>query len=150
MSDASLAQDLSQNPSRTPWHLWLVGVLAFLWNLSGAITIWLAQAGRLATMSADEAEYYAAQSLLFVIITNISLVAALAGAAALLLRRRAAAWLFGTSLVTICITNSWDLLAGTSRSLVNTGALVVSCIIFVLAILQLIYARAMQQRGVLR
>ena len=54
------------------------------------------------------------------------------------------------SLVAICITNTWDLMAGTSRALANTGALVVTCIIFVLAILQFLYAKAMQQRGFLR
>lgn len=149
MSDASLAQTSSSPATRGPWHLWLVGILSLLWNLSGAITIWLAQADRLQGIGADEAAYYAAQSWLFVALTNVSLVGGLAGSVALLARRRAAMWFYGVSLVTICITNSWDILAGSSRALANTTALVVTCLIFVLAILQFLYAQRMAQRGIL-
>lgn len=108
MSDASLAQPASSLPSRTPWHLWLVGVLSLLWNLSGAITIWLAQAGRLPDISAAEAAYYAAQPLPFVIVT------------------------------------------GVSPALASTGALVATSVIFVLAILQFLYAKRLAQRDALR
>ena len=149
MSDASLAQTTSPPATRGPWHLWLVGILALLWNLSGAITIWLAQAGRLQGISAEEAAYYAAQSWLFVALTDISLVGGLAGSVALLMRRRAAMWFYGVSLVTICITNTWDVVAGSSRALANTGALVVTCIILLLAILQFLYAQRMARRGIL-
>ena len=45
----------------TPWHVWAVGVLALLWNAAGAYTIMMAQAGRLADISQEEAAYYAAQ-----------------------------------------------------------------------------------------
>ena len=41
--------------TKTPWHLWVVAILTLLWNGSGAITIALAQAGRLTNISADEA-----------------------------------------------------------------------------------------------
>ena len=146
MSDATL----TDNQSRTPWHLWLVAILVLLWNGSGALTIMLAQAGTLPNITADEAAYYAAQSLPFVLITDVALLTPLAGAVALMLRSKTAVALFAVSLVCICITNTWDILAGTSRALANTTALVVTCIILVLAILELIYARAMQQRGVLR
>ena len=47
--------------ARTPWHIWVVGILALLWNASGAYTIMSAQAGRLPGLDADEAAYYAAQ-----------------------------------------------------------------------------------------
>ena len=40
---------------RTPWHLWVVGVLALLWNGSGAYVFMMAQSGRLAGVSAAEA-----------------------------------------------------------------------------------------------
>ena len=32
---------------KSPWHLWVVAVLTLLWNGSGAVTILLAQMGRL-------------------------------------------------------------------------------------------------------
>lgn len=133
-----------------PWHLWAVAVLTLLWNGSGALTIGLAQAGRLGGISADEAAYYAAQPLWFVIATDIATLTPVAAAIALLARSRAAVWLFGISLALILFTNVYELVAGTSRALVSQGALVVTCIIAVIAVLQLVYANAMRARGVLR
>jgi hypothetical protein len=134
---------------KAPWHLWVVGILALLWNGAGAYTIMMAQAGRLPDVSADEAAYYAAQPLWFVIATDIALVAAIAAAVALLLRRRTAIWLFALSLIAIVVNNGYELAAGTSRVLVDRGALLVTLIIAVLAILQLVYAVAMKRRAVL-
>jgi hypothetical protein len=135
---------------KTPWHVWVVAILALLWNGSGAYTIMMAQPGRLADLSADEAAYYAAQSLWFVIATDISLVAAVAAAMALLLRSRAAAWLFALSLIAILVNNIYDLAAGTSRVLVSRAALIVTVIIAVIAVLELAYAWGMKRRAVLK
>jgi hypothetical protein len=140
---------ISVQHANRPWHLWLVAVLTFLWDGSGALTILLAQAGRLPNISAGEAAYYAAQPAWFVATTDIALLAALAAAVALLMRSKAAAGLFALSLVAILVTNGYDLVAGTSRAFSSTGALVVTFIIVIAAILQLVYAWAMNRRNVL-
>src|SRR5262245_56306038 len=108
--------------TKAPWHLWVVAILSILWNGSGAYTIMMAQAGKLADISADEAAYYAAQPIWLVIVTDVALLAAISAAVALLLRSRAAVWLFALSLAAIVITNSLDLAAETSRVLVNRVA----------------------------
>lgn len=145
---------MSDTPAATtakaPWHLWTVAILTLLWNGSGAYTIWMAQAGALPNLRPDEIAYYEAQALWFMLVTDVALVAPLAAAVALMFRSKSALWLFGVSVAAILTTNTYDLLAGSSRALANTGALVVTCIIVVLAILQLIYARAQAKRGVLR
>lgn len=135
--------------TKKPWHLWVVAILTLLWNGSGAITIALAQTGRLPNISADEAAYYAQQPGWFVIFTSIATWAPLAAGIALLLRNRAAVWLFAVSLAFIVITNAYDFASGTSRALANQGALLVTVLIWVIAVLQLAYARAMRKRGVL-
>lgn len=135
--------------TKRPWHLWVVAILTLLWNGSGAVTIALAQAGRLSGISADEAAYYAAQPLWFVVTTNIATWAPIAGGVALLFRSKAAVWLFALSLAFIVLTNAYDLSAGTSRALANQGALIVTILIWVIAVLQLLYSRAMSKRGVL-
>ena len=136
--------------ARTPWHLWVVAFLVLLWNGSGACVILLAQAGRLPGISPDEAAYYAAQPLWFVVLTDVALFAPLAGAVALLLRRRWAVPLFAVGLVAVGLADIWDLASGSSRALANAGAAIVTACIFVIAVLELLYARAMQRRGVLR
>jgi hypothetical protein len=135
---------------KTPWHLWVVAVLTLLWNGSGAYTIMMAQAGKLSNLSADEGAYYAAQPLWFVVVTDIALVGALAAALSLLFRSRTAVWWFALSLAAIIVTNVYDVAAGTSRVLVSQGALIVTAIIVVIAVLQLIYAWWLKKRAVLR
>jgi hypothetical protein len=135
---------------RTPWHIWVVAVLTLVWNGSGAYTIMMAQAGRLPELSADEAAYYAAQPIWFVIVTDIALLAALAAGVTLLLRSRIAAGMFALSLAAILVTNVYDLVAGTSRVLVSQGALIVTLIITLVAVLQLVYAWTMKKHAVLK
>ena len=134
----------------TPWHLWAVSVLTLLWNGSGVVTIGLAQAGRLAGISAEEAAYYAAQPAWLVMTTSIATVAPLVAGFALLFRSWLAVPLFAVSLLFIVLNNAYELASGTSRALANQGALIVTAIIAVIAVLQLIYSHSMQRRGVLR
>lgn len=129
---------------RTPWHLWAVAILTLLWNGSGAVTILLAQMGRLPNIDPDEAAYYAAQPLWLIITMDIATFAPIAAAVALLLRSALSVWLFALSLALILVNNLYELVAGTSRALVNQGALVVTAIIVVIAVLQLVYANAMK------
>jgi hypothetical protein len=135
---------------KTPWHVWVVGILTILWNGSAAVTIMLAQAGRMPNLEPDEAAYYAAQPVWFVISTDIALVSAIAAGIALLLRSRAAVWLFAITMIALVVNNGYELATGTSRMLVNQGALIITCVIIVIAVLQLVYARAMAKRGVSR
>lgn len=142
-------QAAASAPTKTPWHLWTVGILTLLWDGSGALTIWLAQAGKLPDINADEAEYYAAQALWFQLLTDVTLVTALLAAVALMMKKKAAVGLFGASLVSVSITNLYDVAMGTSRVFFSTGAFVVTVIILVLAMLQLWYANEMTKRGLL-
>jgi len=135
---------------KTPWHLWAVAILTLLWNGSGAVTIAMAQAGRLPNISAEEAAYYAAQPLWLVISTSIATLAPVAAGIALLLRSQVAGLLFMVSLDLILLNNIYELAVGVSRALVNPGAMVVTIIIAVIAVLQFVYSRAMKKRGVLR
>jgi hypothetical protein len=141
---------MSTEAPKAPWHVWAVGIVALLWNVAGAVSLLLAQAGRLPNPDADEIAYYAAQPLWFVVVTDISLAAAVAAALGLLLRRRAAVWGYAISMGCIVITNGYELAAGTSRTLVNDTARIATLVIAGLAGLQLVYASAMTRRGILR
>lgn len=146
-----MSQFAAEAPAtRTPWHVWVVGILSLLWNASGAYIIVTAQLGRLAGVSEAEAAYYAAQAPWFVALTDIALFSAIAGALALLIKSRFAVPLFAISLVSIVVTNGYDLIMGTSQMFNNTGTIVTTCLIWVLSVLQLWYAAAMRGRGVLR
>lgn len=142
--------DTTGDPVKTPWHLWVVGVLALIWYVSGTYTTLMAQAGRLQGISPDEAFYYAAQPHWFMVVTDVALLAAVAGSGMLLMRSARAVRAFGLSLIAILVTHGYDIGMGTSRSFANQGALAVNLFILVLAVLMLFYANAMAKRGVLR
>jgi hypothetical protein len=135
---------------KAPWHLWVVGIVALLWNGSGAYTIMMAQAGKLYDLEPGEAAYYAAQPIWFVVLTDIALVAAIAGALALLSRKSLAVWLFALSLGAIVITNGYEFATATSRAFGSRAAFIVTIIIVLIAIFELAYAWAMKQRAALR
>src|SRR5262245_53839969 len=132
---------------KAPWHIWVVGIAALLWNASGAYTIMMAQAGKLSDLEPGEAAYYAAQATWFVVATDVALVAAVAAAVALLSRRSAAVWMFALSLGAIFVTNAYELATATSRMLVSGAALFVTVIIVLIAMSELAYAWAMKRRA---
>ena len=145
--NAEAEENISGNK---PWHLWPTAIIAFLWYLSGTITIVLAQLGKLGNIDQAEAAYYAAQPMWFMLLTDVSLFSALAGSIFLMLRNKMAVNLFGISLTTIIITNLYDFAKGTSRALDNTGALVVTLIVIVIAVLLLLYTRALEKKNILQ
>jgi hypothetical protein len=135
---------------KRPWHLWVVAILTFLWNGSGAYTIMMAQAGRLSDVDAQETAYYAAQPIWLVIATDIALILPLAAAVALLFGSRQAVWLFTLSVVAIVANNAYDVAARTSLALADRGWQILTTIIVIIAVLQLAYAWTMRRRGVLQ
>lgn len=134
---------------KAPWHLWVVSVLTLLWNGSGAYTIMMAQAGKLAGMDAKEVAYYASQPLWFVIMTDVALLLPVAAAIALLFRSRFAVWLFALGLIVLVGNNIYDYVSGTSLARGDQGWLILTTITVLIAALQVWYSRAMKSRTVL-
>lgn len=136
--------------SKTPWHLWVVGVLSLLWNVGGAWTFIQAQSGAPMDMDATEIAYFAAQAPWFVAVTDVAVVAPLLAAIVLLLRSRWAVHLYGLSIAAIVVTSAYDIAQGTALLLKGQDWLILSCVTTCLAIVQWVYAWWMRTRGVLR
>jgi hypothetical protein len=134
----------------TPWHLWVVGILTLVWNGAGAVTIVMAQTGSRLDMDPHEVAYYANQPLWFVLATDLAIFFPIAGAVALLLRRPAGVRLFALSLLTIVVTNAYDVAGGTSLALVDQGWRNLTIVVVAIALLQFAYAWSMKTRGVLK
>lgn len=135
---------------KTPWHLWFVGTVAFLWYAMGAATIQLAQLAMLPGLDAGEIAYYAAKPVWLVAATAIGTYGSVLGSVLLLLRSRAADVVYGLSLAGILVGNIVELVNGTSRAYANDGAALVTLIVAVGALAVWCYAYAMVRAGVLR
>lgn len=137
-------------PAKTPWHLWVVGVLSLLWNASGAWVFVQAQTGAAMDMDAAEIAYYAEQPRWMVVLTDLAFAAAILAALALLLRSRWTVRLYALSLAAILISSAFEIAMGTALLLNDQGWLMLSLVTTALAVLQWLYAVMVGKRGVLR
>lgn len=135
---------------KTPWHLYVVGTVAFLWYAMGAATIQMAQLAMLPGLDAGEIAYYAAKPIWLVAATAIGTYGSVLGSVLLLMRRRAADPVFALSLLGIMVANIVELENGTSRAYANDGAAIVTLIVAVGGLAVWWYAYAMVRIGVLR
>ena len=136
----------------TPWHLWVVGVLALLWDGMGAFDYFATQTRNDAYMgqfTPEQLEFFYGFPAWVVAAWAIAVWGGLLGAVLLLLRKRLAAPVFLVSLIAMAITALQNYVLSSAMEVNGTFGLVFTAVIFVIAVLQLVYARAMSRRGVL-
>ena len=140
---------------KTPWHLWLVGVISLLWNLVGGMDFTLTQAGSaayLGAMTPTQLEYFHRLPVWVVVAWGIATWGGVVGSLALLFRKCLAVPVFLASLIGIVLLNlhTYFLSNGLEVQGGGAGVVVFSAVIFVIGILLWLYAGAMRRRGVLR
>jgi hypothetical protein len=140
--------------AKTPWHLWVVGVVSLLWNSVGAIDFVMTQTKNQAYMKGftpAQLEFYYGFPLWVVTTWGVAVWGGVLGSLFLLFRRRIAVPIFVSSLVCIILTDIRNLaLANGFQVMGGAGALVFTAIIFVVGVLLWVYARAMCKRGMLQ
>jgi len=138
---------------RTPWHLWVVGVLAVLWNSMGAFDYVMTETRNEAYMSKftpEQLEFFYGFPAWVVALWAIAVWGGVLGAILLLLRKRFAAGVFLVSFLAMVGTTFHNfVLSNGLEAIGDPFALVFSAVIFVVALLLFIYARAMRNKGVL-
>ncbi len=140
---------------RTPIHLWIVGILALIWNMGGVfdyiavkfrIESYISQMpeGGMAFLEAAPPWYSAAWA--------IGVWFSLIGALLLLLRSRVAGSAFAMSFLGLVIASVYSFGIADSSPMrdAGAGAMIFTVAIYIVLILLFIYARAMTRRGVLR
>jgi hypothetical protein len=137
---------------RAPWHLWLVGVVSTLWNLVGAfdytatelrLEFYINQVPQELLAYVDAFPAWAVAAWAF------GVWGALAGSICLLLRSRWAELMFGLSLAGLAVTTLYQYGLTNGLEVMGTGGAIFCAVIWVIAILLLLYARAMRKKGVL-
>jgi hypothetical protein len=149
-----MSEDQAASRGRTPWHLWVIGVLAILWNSMGAFDYLMTQTRNPRYMSQftpEQLEYFYGFPAWVVGFWAIAVWGGALGAALLLLRKKLAAGVFLVSFLSMVVTSVYNF--GLSNGLEVMGepaSLAFSILIFVFAFLLYLYARAMKNREVLR
>lgn len=138
---------------KTPLHLWIVAVLALLWNAVGAfdyIATQLRLEGYMSQFSQEQLDYFYAFPTWAVAAWATAVWFSVFGSLALLLRRRLAYPLFTISLAAMIISTVHSFALSNGAEMMGSGGVVFSGVIAVISILLVWYSKSMATRGVLR
>ena len=142
---------------KTPWHLWLVGVVSLLWNGFGAFDFIQTTTRGEAYMREmgfgdDMIAYYAAMPAWMYVPWTLGVWGAVIGSVLLLLRRRWAVEAFGLSLFGALVSLIYGKLIDPPPPAPTELAAMswMPFVILLIAVLLFVYAFNMRKRGVLR
>jgi hypothetical protein len=148
MSESSESRTL-----RTPWHLWVIGVIALSWNAIGAFDYVMTETKNAAYMSSftpEQLAFFYGLPVWVIAAWAIAVWGGVLGALLLLLRRRLAVWVFLASLVSMVVTTFRNYVLSNGLAIFrDAGSLGFTAVIFLIALGLFLYARAMHKRGVL-
>lgn len=147
--------DANTPATRTPWHLWVVGVLSLLWNAMGALDFTMTQMRSEAWLKAftpAQLDYIHGFPLWVVISWGVATWGSFIGSVLLLARQKLTVPVNLAVLVGIVPTFTYNHLLTDGVKIMGggIGQVIFSAVIIVIGVLLFIYSRAMARRGVLR
>ncbi len=144
---------MNDDMRRTPIHLWIVGIVSLLWNAVGAfgyLATQLGLDGYMGQYSDAQRAFYEAFPAWAVAFWALGVWGAVAGSVALLLRSRWSVPLYAVSLIGLVGSSVYSFLLSEGAALMGVVGSAFSAVIFIVAVLLLVYARRMRAAGVLR
>ena len=135
---------------RLAWHFWVVVALALIWNGYGAYQYVAINADGAGVWPGTTPDMAAALEMpvWYTAVWAIAVWSALLAALCLALRRAWAVWLFALSLLGLVVNMVYAFaFAGADAA---PGEIMFTVILILIGLFELIYAQAMQKRGVLR
>jgi len=147
--------DSATPATKTPWHLWVVGVIAVLWNSMGVMDFTMTQIGSeawLKEFTPEQVEFILNFPIWAVVAWGVGVWGGFTGSIILLLRHRWAVPVFLASILGVILTSLYSYVISDWMKVIGggAGAMIFSAVIFIIAVLLWRYARAMTRRGVLR
>lgn len=140
---------------KTPWHLWLVGVIALLFNAIGVFDFvmvmakgaeYMASTG----MTTDQIAHYQNMPAWMTVDWAIGVWGAFLASILLLLRRKLAFGVFVLSLAAFLVSLLYTYVLTDGGAVMGGNMAIVSAVIAVLLLFFTWYSHAMSKRGVLR
>lgn len=144
MSDASRAP--------TPVHLWIVGILSLIWNAFGVFDYSATQLRLefyVSQFTQEQLNYFFSAPAWMDGAWATGVWGAFLGSLALLLRKSWAVWLFGLSLLGLLVSTVYNFGMSEGAEIMGTVGIVLTVVVWVIAIFLFLYARAQSKRNVL-
>ena len=139
---------------RTPWHLWLIGVLSLLWNGFAAADYAMTQyrfEPYLSQFTEEQLIYFQSFPEWVQATWALAVWLSVAGSVLLLAKSRFSGAAFGLALIFMAATfvHNFGLAETTMAEIMGPEAFYFTGAIVIVAVLLWLYARAMRRRGVL-
>jgi hypothetical protein len=137
---------------RTPVHLWIIGVLALLWNLMGAFDYLATQLQLESYMSQfteEQLAYFYGFPAWAVSGWAFAVWSAVVGSVGLLLRRKWSVWAFAVALIGMAVSSIYTFGVSNGAEMMGSGGVIFSVVIWVISIILLVYTWSQAKRGVL-
>ncbi len=148
-----MSEETTAETTGRPWHLWLVGILGFLWNLMGAYDYLMTQTENEAYMSnftPEQLEFFYGFPSWVVAFWALAVWGGVLGTVLLLFRKRLAVPVFLVSLLSMVVTSLHNFVLSNGLEVMEgAGSMIFTALIFLVALGLWIYSRAMAKRGVL-
>ena len=149
-----MTEDTMPAPAKgsVPWHLWLVGVLALLWNGYGGYDYVMTQTNNtayLANYTEAQRAYFDSFPMWMEAVWAIGVWGGVLGSILLLLRSKWAFHALLASLIAFAMSVVYGQTTG-GNAVMGSMGLIFSGVIFLIGLALVMYARAMTKRGVLR
>jgi hypothetical protein len=140
---------------KTPWHIWLIGVIALLFNSIGVFDFVMsmargAQYQASAGMTPDQIAHYQAMPGWMTLVWAVGVFGALLASILLLLRRRLALPVFVLSLAAFLVSLLYTYVLTDGGAVMGQQMAITSAVIAGLLVFFSWYSRFMTVRGVLR
>ena len=143
---------MNQTTTKAPVHLWIVGILALLWNAIGCFDYYATQSKLESYMSQftpEQLEYFYAFPVWVDAAWAIAVWGSLLASIGLLLRKAWAVWLFGLAILCMAATSVYSYVLSDGMALMGSGAVYFTIVIWIIALFLFFYAQAMARRRVL-
>jgi hypothetical protein len=140
---------------KTPWHLWLVGVIAVLFNAIGVFDYVMSMAQGASYMAAAgmtpaQIAHYQEMPIWMTAVWTIGVWAAMLGSVLILLRNKLAAPVFAVSLAAFLVSLVYTYLLTNGAEIMGQSMAIANIVITVLLLFFMWYSWQMTGRGVLR
>lgn len=147
--------DTSAPAVKTPWHLWVVGIVSLLWNAMGVTDFTMTQVKPemwLKAFTPEQVEYIQGFPFWAVVVWGVGTWGSFLGSVLLLARRGVAFHFLAASLAGALLTSlySFGLSDGLKVMGGGAGMIAFNAIIVTISVLLLVYAKNMRKDGVLR
>ncbi|MGD2131090.1 MAG: hypothetical protein PVJ33_17430 [Lysobacterales bacterium] len=143
---------MDQQRTKAPFHLWIVAILAILWNAVGCFDYSATEMRMDSYMSRftqEQLDYFYAFPSWVIGAWAIAVWGSLLASFGLLLRKAWSMWLFGLAIIGLAATTVYNFVLSNGSVMMGEDAVTFTVVIWVIALFLYFYSQAMAKRKVL-